>query len=153
MIKILFQAQYRIEFNVFDALPRSDVFIAKRVKSEPMQWQLFDAYKLNYGYDIEISLNGMIVIVNDEPTVVEANFSPARRRNLKGIPINCGLVVNLYFNSLHDRIRRLTAFYDAFHTNRLLSPKFSLIWKTLSLIILISLQSQLINWVTIFKII
>lgn len=51
-----------------------------------MQWKLFDAYKVNYGYDIEIKENGMIMETNSatELTVIGANFSSVRRQNLQG---------------------------------------------------------------------
>lgn len=77
-------------------MPISDIFIAKRVQSEIMQWQLFDVYKINHEYDIEIGKNGMILALNDDQLkVVGANFSSARRQNLKGTIVNCGLVVNI----------------------------------------------------------
>lgn len=76
-------------------MPISDIFIAKRIQTESAQWQLFDAYKINHGYDIIISSNGMIVSIDDELTVTGADFSPARRQNLKGAIVNCGLVVIL----------------------------------------------------------
>lgn len=59
-----------------------------------MQWQLFDAYKIFRGYDIEISPNGMIMEENDKLKVIEANFAPIRRKNLRRITLNCGLVVS-----------------------------------------------------------
>lgn len=79
-----------------NALPISDVFIAKRVQGDFLQWKLFDAYKINYGYDIEIGGNGMIIETNstNELSVVGANFSSKRRQNLKGA-IVCKYV--LYF--------------------------------------------------------
>lgn len=85
-----------MEFNDLDAMPISDLFIAKRTQNEILQWKLFDVYKLNYGYDIEITENGMIETVgdNDDLNVIGANFSSARRQNLKGVNITCGLVVN-----------------------------------------------------------
>lgn len=84
-----------MEFNAFDAMPNSDIFIAKRIQCDSMIWQLFDAYKFNHGYDIEISPNGMIhnIDSNDSFNLVDANFSSARRQNLKGAIVTCGLVV------------------------------------------------------------
>lgn len=51
-----------------------------------MQWKLFDAYKINYGYVIEIGENGMIIETNstNNLSVIGANFSSVRRQNLKG---------------------------------------------------------------------
>lgn len=51
-----------------------------------MQWKLFDAYKINYDYNIEIEENGSIIETNstNELSVVGANFSSVRRQNLKG---------------------------------------------------------------------
>lgn len=88
-----FQVQYKLEFNSFDAMPISDLFIAK--KTSETEWKLFDAYKLNHGYEIEISENGMIVEIADvdEFKVVGANFSTARRQNLNGVNVTCGLVI------------------------------------------------------------
>lgn len=68
-------------------MPISDLFIAKQIQNETIiRWKLFDAYKLNYGYDIEIQENGIIIETNspDELTIIGANFSSARRQNLKG---------------------------------------------------------------------
>lgn len=92
----LFQIEYKSEFNEFDAMPISDLFIAKRHKTyNTTQWKLFDAYKLNHGYQIEITENGIIEAVNniDGLKVSKANFSSTRRKNLKGVNITCGLVV------------------------------------------------------------
>lgn len=92
----LFQAQYKLDFNGFDAMPISDLFIAKRIQNSTVQWKLFDAYKFNRGYNVEITENGRIETMggeDDEWHVVGANFSTARRQNLKGINVTCGLVV------------------------------------------------------------
>lgn len=50
------------------------------------QWKLFDAYKVNYNYDIEIEENGSIIDMNSTNglSIVGANFSSVRRQNLKG---------------------------------------------------------------------
>lgn len=76
-------------------MPISDLFIARRMQSDIIEWTLFDAFKLNYGYGIEISENGMIVKIanDDELKVVGANFSTARRQNLNGVNVTCGLVI------------------------------------------------------------
>lgn len=76
-----------MKFNAVDALPISDVFIAKQYYNDGlMQWKLFDVHKINYGYDIEIVENGMIIATAsaNELGVVGANFSSSRRQNLKG---------------------------------------------------------------------
>lgn len=51
-----------------------------------IHWKLFDAYKINYGYEVEIGENGMIIEMNstNEINVLGANFSSVRRQNLKG---------------------------------------------------------------------
>lgn len=76
-------------------MPISDLFIAKRCQNDTNEWKLFDAYKLNVGYDIEITENGIIesMQVTDRLKVSEANFSATRRQNLKGVNITCGLMV------------------------------------------------------------
>ena len=76
----------------------SDLFIARRYQNDSMKWQLFDAYKLNDGYDIEITENGLIEAIthSDDLIVTGANFSSTRRQNLKGVNITCGLVVFLF---------------------------------------------------------
>lgn len=63
------------------------MFIAKRIQNDSrVRWKLFDAYKINYGYDTEIGENGIIIGTNssNELSVVGANFSSMRRQNLKG---------------------------------------------------------------------
>lgn len=80
---------------MFDAMPISDLVIAKRVEAD-RNWKLFDAYKLNLGYDIEINENGIIAAMeNDELQVIGADYSSSRRKNLKAVRVNCGLVVKL----------------------------------------------------------
>lgn len=76
----------------------SDLFIARRYQTDSMKWQLYDAYKLNDEYDIEITANGVIEAIpnSDDLIVIGTNFSPTRRQNLKGVNINCGLVVFLF---------------------------------------------------------
>lgn len=75
-------------------MPISDLFIAKRIGSEKIKWKLFDAYKLNVGYNITVNENGMIDMDdNDELKVIGAKFSSVRRQNLKGVIATCGLVV------------------------------------------------------------
>lgn len=75
-------------------MPVSDLVIAKRTQSNQLQWKLFDAFKFNLGYDIEINENGMIqAMENGSLTFSGTNFSPMRRQNLKGVNVNCGLVV------------------------------------------------------------
>lgn len=84
--------------NELNALPTSDLFIARHYQNDTIHWNLFDAYKLNYGYDIEITENGVIEAAanaNDLMVVSGADFSSARRRNLNGVNITCGLVVFL----------------------------------------------------------
>lgn len=78
-------------------MPISDFFIAKRYQNDTNEWKLFDAYKLNDGYDIEITENGIIesMIITDGLKVSGANFAAARRQNLKGVNITCGLMVFL----------------------------------------------------------
>lgn len=84
-----------MEFNDLNAMPISDLFIAKRSQTEQKQWKLFDAYKLNFGYNIEITENGMIESMKyeDKLSVIGAKFSSVRRQNLKGVNVTCGLVV------------------------------------------------------------
>lgn len=83
-----------MELNLFDAMPISELFIAKRMPNdEIIEWTLFDAYKLNYGYNIEISENGAILQFQNDLRVIAANFSTARRQNLKGVNVTCGLVI------------------------------------------------------------
>lgn len=84
-----------MEFNDLNAMPISDLFIAKQSQMEKIQWKLFDAYKLNYGYDIEITENGMIGSMEncDKLRVIDAKFSSVRRQNLMGVNVTCGLVV------------------------------------------------------------
>lgn len=84
-----------MEFNLFDAMPISELFVAKRMQNEITEWTLFDAYKLNYGYNIDIVENGMISQLGNEDDlkVIGANFSTARRQNLNGAKVSCGLVV------------------------------------------------------------
>lgn len=78
-------------------MPISDLFIAKRYQNDTIEWKLFDAYKLNDGYDIEIIENGIMesMIITDELKVSGANFDAKRRQNLKGVNITCGLMVFL----------------------------------------------------------
>lgn len=106
-----------MKFDAIDALPMSDLFIAKRIQEDSvMQWKLFDAYKVNKGYDIEIGENGIIATNSaNELNIIGANFSSMRRQNLKGaivrsifgneneytstlfvsiFQVTCGLVVN-----------------------------------------------------------
>ncbi|XP_055300052.1 glutamate receptor ionotropic, kainate 2-like [Sitodiplosis mosellana] len=88
--------EHKSKFNELNAMPISDLFIAQRYhNNDTIQWKLFDAYKLNYGYDIEITENGVIeAITNMNGLIVSAaNFSYTRRQNLKGINITCGLVM------------------------------------------------------------
>lgn len=76
-------------------MPISDLFIAKRSSNDQwLHWQLFDAYKLNYGYNIVVSSNGFITTKNDSLEVIDANFSSTRRQNLNGVNVTCGLMVN-----------------------------------------------------------
>lgn len=82
-----------MDFNEFDAMPISELFITKRIHNDSAQWKLFDAYKLNREYDIQITENGMIEQWNDGLHVVGADFSTARRQNLNGVNVTCGLVV------------------------------------------------------------
>lgn len=79
-------------------MPMSDVFIATRYQNDSIKWQLFDAYKLNDAYDIEMTENGVIEAItnSDDLIVTGANFSSTRRQNLKGVNITCGLVVFLF---------------------------------------------------------
>lgn len=95
----LFQVEYKSEFEEFNAMPISEMFIVKRFQDNTTQWKLFDAYKLNHGYDIEISENGIIEAIEDtnELKVSGANFSSARRQNLQGVNVTCGLVVFMLF--------------------------------------------------------
>lgn len=77
-------------------MPISELFIAKRMQDDIIQWVLFDAFKLNYGYNIDISQNGIILHNSnddDDWQVIGANFSTARRQDLKGVNVTCGLVV------------------------------------------------------------
>lgn len=68
------------------------------MKLDPMQWLLFDVYKIDYGYEIEIFQNGIInARENNALTLNETNFLATRRKNLKGIHIPCGLVVIINF--------------------------------------------------------
>lgn len=81
---------------MFDALPISEVFIAKRIKFDPSEWILFDAYRLNKGLNMEINENGFISSSKyGQSLEIEANFLSSRRHNLKGVQVNCGLVVGL----------------------------------------------------------
>lgn len=102
-MKFTAQAHYKLKFNAIDALPVSDLFIAKRMQSEndTLRWKLFDAYKVNYGYGIECKANGMIIAASsaDEMHVIGANFSSARRQNLKGA-IVCSMICQSNFNKL-----------------------------------------------------
>lgn len=77
-----------------NALPLSDVFIAKRIAQMSMQWILFDAYKVDYGHDMIISSNGFVETTkNDTLSVSGSNFFAKRRKNLNGISLPCGLVI------------------------------------------------------------
>lgn len=92
-------------------MPISDVFIAKRIQCQTIQWVLFDAYKFNFDHDINIIERGLIQEKKtDNETCdsinlnVNGDFSSRRRCDLKGIVINCGLVVsstthNQYFSN------------------------------------------------------
>lgn len=74
----------------------SDLFIAKRIQQIPMKWLLFDAYKVDYNFDMEIFANGMIETAsNGVITINGTNFFAERRMNLRAISLPCGLVVNL----------------------------------------------------------
>lgn len=88
-----------MEFDKFHAMPISDVFIAKKYQTDKVQWKFFDIYKLNYGYDSEISENGMLVSGAVDNDLVGMNFSSARRQNLQGVNVTCGLVVLLFLCS------------------------------------------------------
>lgn len=102
-------------FNTFTALPNSDMFIAKRIQCDRMQWILFDAYKFNFDYDINIMERGSIQEKNTENEICDSNdlnvngdFSSIRRSNLHGIVLNCGFVVSIYsslFPVLHINFR------------------------------------------------
>ncbi|XP_031622981.1 uncharacterized protein LOC116340566 [Contarinia nasturtii] len=89
-------AEYKLVFDQFNAMPISDVFIIKRHQNDKIQWKMFDAYKLNYGYDSEVMENGYVIEfgpANEDLMIVEMNFSSARRQNLKGVNVTCGLVI------------------------------------------------------------
>lgn len=102
MLATLFQAWYELMFNTFTALPNSDMFIAKRIQCDRMQWILFDAYKFNFDYDINIIERGFIQEKKTENGTcdsinlnVNGDFSSIRRSNLHGIVLNCGFVVSI----------------------------------------------------------
>lgn len=99
MVKLqLFQVQYKSKFSALNAFPLSDLFIAKQTQLDPIQWAIFDAYKVDYGYEMEVSQNGIIeASENNALTFNGANFFAKRRKNLKGIHIPCGLVVIIIF--------------------------------------------------------
>lgn len=107
-------------------MPISDLFIAKRIQRDEIQYQLYDAFKLNNGYDIEVIENGMITALDscDELQVIKANFSAARRQNLKGVIVNCGLVVSSAGN--HDFIVNLHIYLMTISMSKIAYPeKFS----------------------------
>lgn len=59
-----------------------------------MQWLLFDAYRVDNDYDIEITQNGKIELsMNNTLLLSDINLLAMRRKNLKGLSIPCGLVV------------------------------------------------------------
>lgn len=83
-------------------MPISDVFIAKRIQCETIQWILFDAYKFKFGYDINIIEHGLIQEKKTDNNTcdsinlkVHGDFSLRRRSNLNGIVLTCGLVVSV----------------------------------------------------------
>lgn len=85
-----------------------------------MHWLLFDAYKIDYGYEIEIFQNGMIYTnENNTLELSGANFLAKRRMNLKGIHIPCGLVVIIYFlfvlKIVHFRLNENLLFSSSFY--------------------------------------
>ncbi|XP_031622982.1 glutamate receptor 1-like [Contarinia nasturtii] len=87
-------AQYRSTFKELNALPLSDLFIAKQTEYLPMRWILFDAYKIDYGNDIDIYPNGIIeTSANGTLMLSGLNVFARRRQNLKGLSIPCGLVI------------------------------------------------------------
>lgn len=86
--------EYKSKLNELNALPLSDLFISKRTNQIPMQWTLYDAYKVDYDYNIIISQNGLIESsANGTMVVSGSNFFAKRRKNLNGISLPCGLVV------------------------------------------------------------
>lgn len=81
-------------FNNFNALPLSDLFIAKRTQQHPMKWMLYDAYKVDREYDLKFLQNGMIQTnKNGTISMYGTNFLAYRRKNLQGLSLPCGLVV------------------------------------------------------------
>lgn len=77
-----------------NALPISDVFIAKRIEHE---WVFFDLYKIDNNFDTIITLNGLIELnQNNSMNLIEANYLAIRRKDLHGLSIPCGLVVSLH---------------------------------------------------------
>lgn len=88
-----------MKFNHLHAFPLSDLFIAKRVQQIPMKWLLFDAYKVDYDFDMEVYENGIIdTTANGSLEVKGISYLAKRRTNLRGISIPCGLVVMFTFN-------------------------------------------------------
>lgn len=95
---MVFQISKSWIFGELDALPISDVFIAKRTQLESSDWFLYDAFKLNRGYDVEFTERGFITESEvDGKMEVKGNFSSSRRHNLKGVAVNCGLVVGIFY--------------------------------------------------------
>lgn len=89
-----------MRYNHLHAFPLSDLFIAKRVQQIPMKWLLFDAYKVDYDFDMEVYENGIIdTTANGSLEVKGISYLAKRRKNLRGISIPCGLVVMFTFNN------------------------------------------------------
>lgn len=61
-----------------------------------MHWLLFDMYRIDHDYDLEVFPNGLMNSnANGALKLIGADFLAYRRKNLKGLSIPCGLVVNL----------------------------------------------------------
>lgn len=70
------------------------MFIAKQTQANPTEWLLFDVYRVDNDYDIEITQNGKIEASNNDTLLLnDINLFAIRRKNLKGLSIPCGLVV------------------------------------------------------------
>lgn len=128
--------QYKSKFNDLNAFPLSDIFIAKRMQLDPMQWLLFDAYKIDYTYDIEIFQNGIIEATENNALILNGtNFLAKRRMNLRNVHIPCGLVVTVNFLFCFN----VFSFYDQNYSSHLMfcgsiidciSGKIHLCWRS-----------------------
>lgn len=77
----------------------SDVFIAKRMQFQPIEWTVIEAFKVNYGYDMKFTVKAIIdekmnaTLQIGEGLQVKGDFAAIRRRHLDGIRVPCGLIV------------------------------------------------------------